>query len=143
MQKVDKPMIFNDIFVSKGCPRAIICKAISKSFGIPQNNIFFDNESTEGWGDQPESAFVYSYQKGDIDWKLDVVAKADVSSDLALEQFAKTLAVPVFYDRRAAPYDGRVDVYNPSRHEDAAEILDFEDHRGELTLRVKWGSKLV
>jgi hypothetical protein len=143
MQKVDKPMMFNDIFVSKGCPREVISEAISESFGIPGNNIFFDDESTDGWGDQPESAFVYSYQEGDIDWKLDVVAKSDVSSDLALEQFAKRLAVPVFYDRRAAPYDGRVDVFNPDRHDDAAEILDFEDHRGELKLRVKWLSELA
>lgn len=137
MQKVEGLTIFSDIFVSKPVSREALTKAVSRSFQIPENNIFFENESTENWGEAPVSAFIYGYNRGDIDWKLDVISKDFADVETMLTRLAEHAGVPVLYDRRSQQGDSRVDMYDPDLMEDAAELLEREDAEGDLSLYVR------
>jgi hypothetical protein len=137
MQKINGLTIFNDIFVAASVSREKLAGAISQTFQIPYTNIFFEGEETKNWSDDRASAFVYSYDSGDIRWKLDIVSKYFNDIEDILREFASHVGTSIYYDRRSQQHDSRVDIFDPDCIHDAAELTVQEDDNGEISLLVR------
>jgi hypothetical protein len=138
MQEINSMRIYNDIFVISGLRRDKLHEALGTAFDIPLDNVFFNDESTRSWTNGPQSAFAYSYDKGDIGWRLDVFCSVGEDPSAQLREFALLAGVPVFYDRLGKQYDDHVDAYTPDLLENAAELKFLELAEDDVSIKVRW-----